>query len=435
MRAVLAATTVALRTSLVASLIGPLGACSATPPAEPAKPADPPKSSAIAGAPAPAPTVPTPPMADDPLDVSPKWAAFERVPKLPKKIAKDPYAYFRFINPQFSTAVCTELQDFVGSAPVVPLHGDAHLEQYALTDIGRGLTDFDDMATGPAVIDLARMTTSLVLIARMRKFSEDAAVEAFVGGYREGLLGKNAPRPTVITDLKAKLKNDPKGFLEGADKMMLPVTEDPTLDEAQMKKALEELEKLMRAKDKKLSPGFFTVKKLGPFHAGIGSALDRKFLARLEGATKKPDDDRVVELKFVGERKLAPCVKRRLEHAPGDLREDIPAGVLDRFLEPTFVGGSEAWAQEWYPNFFEVDSATVGEAQLAEVARDAGALLAREHVRGASPQNLAIDAARQAQLLAASKKLATRVEGSWKKFRDGLPSPAKEAKATDAPAK
>ena len=414
MRAALAATTFAL--------FALLGACSATPPAEPASPTDPSRTSAITSSPAPAPTVPTPPMADDPLEVSTNWAAFERVPKLPRKIAKDPYAYFRFINPQFSTAVCTELGDFGGGAPVVPLHGDAHLEQYALTDIGRGLTDFDDMATGPAVIDLARMTTSLVLVARMRRFSEDAAVDAFVGGYREGLAGRDAPRPSVIAELKRMNKHDTKGFLDGAERMMLPVTEDPTLDESEMRGTLGELERAMRANDRSIPPWFFEVKKLGPFHAGIGSSLDRKFLARLEGMTKNPLDDRVIELKFVGDRKLAPCVKRRLEHEPTDLRADIPLEVFDRFLVPTFVATSEAWAQEWYPNFFEVESETIGEAQLAEVARDAGALLAREHVRGASPQNLAIDAARQARLLASSKKLATRVERAWKKFRDGLPA-------------
>ncbi len=417
MRAALVVTTVAL--------VSLAGACGSSAPPEPAGPAAGNAASVRPAAPTPrpAPTVPEPPSALDPLEVSTKWAAFERVPKLPKKVARDPYAYFRFINSQFSTVVCGELGDFAGSAPVVPLHGDAHLEQYALTDIGRGLTDFDDIATGPAIIDLARMATSLVLIARLRAFAEDVALEAFVTGYREGLLGKNAPRPSVLDELQKKLTTDTQSFLEGADKMMLPVTEDPTLSETQMRSALKELERLMRIKDKKLATWFFTVKKLGPFHAGIGSALDRKFLARIEGATRKPGDDHIVELKFVGDRKLAPCVKRRLEHAPGDLREDIDPKVLDGFLVPTFVGSSEAWAQEWYPNFHEVDSATMTEVQLAEVARDAGSLLAREHVRGASPQNLAIDAGRDMRLRTASKKLASRVEVAWKKFRDALPPP------------
>jgi hypothetical protein len=404
-----------------------LGACGRPGHADPTRPSAGPRPSVAATTPSAAPTVPTPPSAPDPLDVAPNWAAFERVPKLPRRVAKDAYAYFRFINSQFSSVVCADLADFAGSAPSVPLHGDAHLEQYALTDIGRGLTDFDDMATGPAVIDLARMTTSLVLVARMRSFSDDAAVDAFIGGYREGLAGRDAPRPSIIAELARLNKRDPKGFLEGAERMMLSVTEDPTLDEAQMRRTLDELERAMRAHDATIPPWFFIVKKLGPFHAGIGSSLDRKFLARLEGMTKDPLDDRVIELKFVGDRKLAPCVKRRLEHEPTDLRADIPLEVFDRFLVPTFVGTSEAWAQEWYPNFHEVESETVTEVQLAEVARDAGSLLAREHVRGASPQNLAIDQARNARLLSASKALATRVEVAWKKFRDGLP-PLKEAK-------
>ena len=40
--------------------------------------------------------------------------------------------------------------------PTVTLHGDPHLEQYAVTDAGRGLTDFDDASKGPAILDLVR---------------------------------------------------------------------------------------------------------------------------------------------------------------------------------------------------------------------------------------------------------------------------------------
>jgi len=89
-----------------------------------------------------------------------------------------------------------------------------------------------------------------------------------------------------------------------------------------------------------------------------------------------------------------------------------------------FVSTSEAWAQQWYPNFYEVDAATIGEPELGEVARDAGSLLAREHVRGASPANLAIDTVRETRLRDASKALATRVETVWQKFRDGVPKHA-----------
>jgi Ser/Thr protein kinase RdoA (MazF antagonist) len=42
----------------------------------------------------------------------------------------------------------------------VNLHGDAHLEQFAVTDASFGLIDFDDAVGGPAVIDLLRFGVS-----------------------------------------------------------------------------------------------------------------------------------------------------------------------------------------------------------------------------------------------------------------------------------
>lgn len=375
------------------------------------------------GPPLDAPRAPVP-VAPDPLDVSPAAEAFARAPKLPGKLAKSPYAYFRFVNAAFSEVVCRELADFGGSAPMVRLHGDAHLEQYALTDIGRGLTDFDDAATGPAVVDLARMATSLVIASRMRGFQESTALTALLEGYRLGLRGGTAVRPAVAATLSAAFKDAPREFLDGAEKLMLAEDADPTLDGAAMRITVAELEKEMRARQPDLPAPFFGVKKIGTFKAGIGSALERKFLVRLEGATKAPEDDRIIEVKYIGDRPRASCMQNRYDFDPRDLREDARTGALDRFIDPIFIHARTAWAQEWYPNFKEVQVGDLpSEAALAEVARDAGALLAREHVRGASPDNLAIDARREERLGRAARSLADRVDVSWKRFKSRLPPP------------
>jgi hypothetical protein len=395
-------------------------------------PSSPPTPAARPPQPEPGPPVDAPrtpvPVAPDPLDVSPAAEAFARAPKLPGKLAKSPYAYFRFVNAAFSEVVCRELADFGGTAPVVRLHGDAHLEQYALTDIGRGLTDFDDAATGPAVVDLARMATSLVIASRMRGFQESMVLTAFVEGYRLGLRGGTAARPAVTATLSAAFKDAPREFLDGAEKLMLAEDADPTLDGAAMRITVAELEKEMRARQPDLPAPFFGVKKIGTFKAGIGSALERKFLVRLEGTTTAAEDDRIIEVKYIGDRTRASCMQNRYDFDPRDLREDPRPGALERFVDPIFIHARTAWAQEWYPNFKEVQVGDLpSEAALAEVARDAGALLAREHVRGASPDNLAIDAAREARLAMAARSLADRVEVSWKRFRSRLP-PAPEAR-------
>ena len=69
------------------------------------------------------------------------------------------------------------------------LHGDAHVEQYAVTDDSRGLDDFDDSALGPAVVDIVRFLGSLDLVARQKGWLDqrDAFVDAFFRGYERAL--------------------------------------------------------------------------------------------------------------------------------------------------------------------------------------------------------------------------------------------------------
>ena len=75
---------------------------------------------------------------------------FSKNPELLKKIVASPYQYFRFINKRFAKAVCEKFEQELAGIPTVNLHGDPHIEQYSVTESGRGLTDFDDASTGPA---------------------------------------------------------------------------------------------------------------------------------------------------------------------------------------------------------------------------------------------------------------------------------------------
>ena len=80
-------------------------------------------------------------------------------PQLPGRLRASPHAYYRRIGPRFTRLLCERLAERASVLPIVTLHGDAHLEQYAVTDRGRGLSDFDDSTTGSALIDLARFAT------------------------------------------------------------------------------------------------------------------------------------------------------------------------------------------------------------------------------------------------------------------------------------
>ena len=63
--------------------------------------------------------------------------------------------------------VCQDFTD-VPRPPIVRLHGDAHVEQFALTEDAWGLDDFDDSVRGPTFMDIVRFLGSINLVTRQR---------------------------------------------------------------------------------------------------------------------------------------------------------------------------------------------------------------------------------------------------------------------------
>src|SRR5262245_63991386 len=49
------------------------------------------------------------------------------------RLRADPFTYFRFINRAWTERVCQAFAD-VADPPIVRLHGDAHIEQYARSE-------------------------------------------------------------------------------------------------------------------------------------------------------------------------------------------------------------------------------------------------------------------------------------------------------------
>src|SRR5262245_33669981 len=98
------------------------------------------------------------PSAQRPLRPLPQ-ALVAAPPELVARLRADSFSYFRFINRAWTARVCEALAD-LADAPIVRLHGDAHLEQFAVTRNTWGLGDFDDTARGPAFIDIVRFLGS-----------------------------------------------------------------------------------------------------------------------------------------------------------------------------------------------------------------------------------------------------------------------------------
>ena len=54
-------------------------------------------------------------------------------PALMERLRASPYAYFRFVNRPWLARVCQVIASETPAMPLTLLHGDANLEQYAVT--------------------------------------------------------------------------------------------------------------------------------------------------------------------------------------------------------------------------------------------------------------------------------------------------------------
>ena len=231
------------------------------------------------------------------LIISPDSNQLEQNPKLLQRIQQGPHGYFRFINTKFSEAVCMRFQKYLGKIPNVNLHGDAHLENYAITELGRGLTDFDDATIGPMVLDLVRFGVSVNLACRANGWEDKAElmVNSFLSNYGAALRdpGLTIPPPELVARIRTRFATDREGSLVAKEELMEPLDEPLGNFEAPFKQYVDQ----MAVQHPELPPYFFQIKKAGRLKMGIGSALDEKYLFEVEGATKARADNLMLEIK------------------------------------------------------------------------------------------------------------------------------------------
>ncbi len=333
---------------------------------------------------------------EDPFrPLAPDDARFEANPELLERLLATPHGYYRFINIPFSQAVCERFSSRVRSMPTVNLHGDAHLEQYTVTDVGVGLSDFDDSSFGPGVLDIVRFGGSIYLMSEQRGWSDSfgAALEAFLAGYREALERPERERqPTAFAErTRPGFDADRAEFLVWATELMEELP-DPELFEDHYRRYRE----LMEAEHEELAEGFFEMKRAGRFRMGVGSALDEKYLACIEGPSPAPDDDIILEAKEVRDLSGIDCISGSdaggafriliAQSRIGDMPHRFLAQIPPAPRAP--VSARMYWVHEWLANYAELDVEETLESpeELAEIARDVGFQMGRGHVRAiASP--------------------------------------------------
>ena len=243
------------------------------------------------------------------LTVSSDAYDFAQNPKLLDRILAEPHGYFRFINRAFSRAVCARFRESVSSIPVVNLHGDAHLEQYAITDEGRGLMDFDRTTRGIAFLDQVHFGVSVHLACRANGWTEhaEAVVQEFFRGYYAALENPNLlpPVPKLVTRIREGFSHDRTRVLARAESFMEPM--ERALDE--IDQAMQEYVRQMRKQHPEMTSSFFSIKNIGRLRLGIGSALDEKYLMRIEGATLAAGDDLILEAKEIRDLDPVECIE------------------------------------------------------------------------------------------------------------------------------
>jgi hypothetical protein len=356
-----------------------------------------------------------------PIDLRVTSFDFAANPALAKRIADSPHGFFRFINDTFASEVCKRVGE---RHETVWLHGDAHVEQYAVTSLGRGLVDYDDTAKGPFVLDLARFSTSLVLASRVRgeQRSNDVAsrrVRDFLAAYGRGLVDPKLPAtpPPFLARFEGKFDLPRSKFLENAEQAMVPL--EPTR-QIEVRGLVARYAEREQVEGRSREPGFFEVKKLGGLTLGIGSALEPKYLVRLEGPASSPDDDVILELKRAQEETPVPCEKVIPGGAALARRSQQDQANDVKLLIPLRVPGSIFWVNEWMSRYEEVRIKRLEPPDLDAIAVEAGIMLAMQHQKrldDLEPKRplLGPEVAREVEALAF--ELADATETAYADFR------------------
>lgn len=321
-------------------------------------------------------------------------------PDVLARVRADPYNYFRLTNHEWTARVCEIFAADLAGQPIVQLHGDAHVEQFALMNGAWGLDDFDDSSRGPALVDIVRFLGSIDLATRKRGWTSERQrlFNRFFDGYRRALANPayRPPEPGIVK----QLQNDtpPRShvaFLAWAEAQMQPMADTASRG---LVAAMQIFSGVVRAEHPDLREGYFRIVRAGWLQLGMGSAGNLKVLMRIAGPSDNdPGDDVLLEAKALRSRGTLPCLEApasqptfrivqgiqqvgRLKHAI------LVAGPEGALPEMTIQGQHlrDWWIRSWDPSYREValsDLRTVGD--LSEIVHDSGAQLGASMVRDA----------------------------------------------------
>ncbi len=335
-----------------------------------------------------------------------------------ERLTHEPYAYFRMLAEPFEHRVCAEFADVIPGLPMVAVEGDAHLEQFAVTETSFGLDDFDRGGFGPFVVDLVRYAASIHLACAHVEFPCDAnaAIKRMLDAYRAALVSRPPTRePAVVARLRARA---PTSRAEWMDELERSISRLDVTAERDVRQLWSDFVRISKTATN-------DIVALGRVHTGIGSATAPRVLLRVRGASDEPDDDLVIELRRGIEVTHPSCVWRG---PPNETVALVVMSILRREMPAVHgfvLGTSHAWLQSWSSTYVELSLADLtSQLDLDEVVIDAAEQLA---TRGSAWYPEPVRASQQASQLIAFDRTRGRVEASaatfaaevtaaWKRF-------------------
>ncbi len=307
-----------------------------------------------------------------------------------RKVMAGPHEYFRWVNRSFAKQACARLVGAKLDQPIVALHGDAHLEQFAVTGLGYGLTDFDDVVRGPASMDLVRFGTSLLLAAHGRGDGRGRLlVETFLSGYWGGLDNTLVllQAPQVVERARRKFNGDSGERFVKINRLLSRLSAS---ENREVREAFEIYARTALRGHRELDPRYFEVVYVRRLHGGIGSSSVNRFMVRARGQTDNPADDEFIELKQIDSAQSAACLQTS-KRSPDLIAtvENALADPPDRFLGGCVIRGKQFWVHAWPRHYWELsihdDSVTFDD--WLEIAKFVGQQLSRGHLASRPSQS------------------------------------------------
>jgi hypothetical protein len=338
-------------------------------------------------------------------------------PELLDRVRADPYNYYRLINHEWTARVCETFAADVPNQPIVQLHGDAHVEQYALTNDAWGLDDFDDSARGPALVDIVRFLGSIDLAARRRGWTADRDLlfDRFFAGYRRGLTEPfyQPAQPDIVRRLRAEAHTPTReAFLAWAETQMTPMSETTMKDIAA---AMEVFAQVVHRERPDLPDGYFRISRSGWLHMGVGSAASLKILMRVNGPSSDPADDELLEAKAVRGLGGLGCLEAPKSQPTlrviagnqqlGRLKHNILAAGPEIAVSEMAIEGEQLrnwWIRSWEPSYREIGLDDLRSVEdLSDIVYDSGVQLAAGSIHAASAAEATIIRTRSLASIAA----------------------------------